>query len=195
MNKCGAVYQVDNKLSGPGPGVRMPSDSMSRKERAALNGDCMTYRTGVPVAYEEFSAWPEDVQKEYLKKIYWTFGGTKRSIGNMLGVSDITVVRIMDRLGIPRRKAGEHPQKGQFKAWLRGENKTTLKEIVPEGTRAELKAIAEPKPEPKLEPKPEPKPEPPKAEEKKTGNTILALAALLDNLKGSGTKIHIELVL
>ena len=192
MNKCGAVYQVDNKLSGRGAGVRMPSDSMSRKERDAMNGNCMTYRTGVPVAYEEFSAWPEDVQKEYLKKIYWTFGGTKRSIGNMLGVSDITVVRIMERLGVPRRNAGEHPQNGQFKAWLRGENKTTLKEFIPEKQMAELKAIAEP---PKPESKPEPKPEPPKAEEQKTGNAILALAALLDNLKGSGTKIHIELVL
>lgn len=189
MNKAGAVYQVDNKLSGRGAGVRMPSDSMSRKERAAMNGDCMTYRTGVPVAYEEFSAWPEDVQKEYMKKIYWTHGGTARSIGNMLGVSDFTVCQILKKLGVPARKPGEHPQRGQFEAWLRGENKTALKELIPEKQMAELKAIAEP------EPKPEPKPEPPKAEEKKTGNTILALAALLDNLKGSGTKINIELVL
>lgn len=189
MNKAGAVYQVDNKLSGRGAGVRMPSDSMSRKERAAMNGDCMTYRTGVPVAYEEFSAWPEDVQKEYMKKIYWTHGGTSRSIGNMLGVSDFTVCQILKKLGVPARKPGEHPHRGQFEAWLRGENKTALKELIPEQQMAELKAIAEP------EPKPEPKPEPPKAEEQKTGNTILALAALLDNLKGSGTKIHIELVL
>lgn len=188
MNKCNAVYQVDNKLSGRGAGVRMPSDSMSRKERLEMNGDCMTYRTGVPVTYEEFSTWPEDVQKEYLKKIYWTFGGNKRSIGNMLGISDITVVRIMERLGVPRRKAGEHPPKGQFEAWLLNGRKTALKELIPEKQMAELKAIAEP-------PKPEPKPEPPKPEEPKTGNTILALAALLDNLKGSGTKIHIELVL
>lgn len=193
MNKSGGVYQVDNKISGRGAGVRMPSDSMSRKERDALNGDCMTYRTGVPVAYEEFSAWPEDVQKEYMKKIYWTHGGTARSIGNMLGVSDFTVCQILKKLGVPARKPGEHPQRGQFEAWLLNGRKTTLKELIPEGTRAELKAIAEP---PKPEPKPEPpKPEPPKPEEPKTGNTILALAALLDNLKGSGTKIHIELVL
>lgn len=192
MNKAGAVYQVDNKISGRGAGVRMPSDGMSRKERLEMNGDCMTYRTGVPVTYEEFSAWPEDVQKEYMKKIYWTHGGTARSIGNMFGVSDFTVCQILKKLGVPARKPGEHPQRGQFEAWLLNGRKTTLKEIIPEKQMAELKAIAEP---PKQEHKPEQKPEPPKAEEKKTGNTILALAALLDNLKGSGTKIHIELEL
>lgn len=51
-----------------GGGVRMPSDSLSRKERASLHGECVTYNIGKPMTWEEYNALPEDIQAMYRKR-------------------------------------------------------------------------------------------------------------------------------
>lgn len=49
-------------------GVRMPSDSLSRKERQELNGEVKTYHIGKPMTLEEYNALPEDIQELYRKR-------------------------------------------------------------------------------------------------------------------------------
>ena len=51
-----------------GGGVRMPSDSLSRKERQGLNGEVTTYNIGKPMTWEEYNALPEDIQTMYRKR-------------------------------------------------------------------------------------------------------------------------------
>lgn len=56
------------KASVKGPrGCRMPSDYLTRKEKNAMNGEVVTWSPKAYYAWEEFKAFPNNIQHDYLK--------------------------------------------------------------------------------------------------------------------------------
>lgn len=72
-------------------GVKMPSDSLTARQKKAMNGECKTYRLNSPMSWETFTGMPKGLQKEYAEKICKRFGANYSHIANMLGVDFATL--------------------------------------------------------------------------------------------------------
>ena len=58
------------KASVKGPkGCRMPSDNLTKKEKEAMNGEIVSWSPKAFYTWEEFKAFPDRIQKEYLLAI------------------------------------------------------------------------------------------------------------------------------
>lgn len=57
-----------NKRShcGKSGGIRFPSDSLTKKERAAMDGEVITYQLSEVLTDEEFNRLPDDIKKLYI---------------------------------------------------------------------------------------------------------------------------------
>lgn len=88
--------------------VRMPSDNLSRKEKAKLNGPVNTYDMGKPMTYDRFKAMPEDLQRGYLQGIVDKFHAPTRVIAQLWGIGHSTV-------GLRLRELGVKPAGGRGK--------------------------------------------------------------------------------
>ncbi len=138
MEKINSVYAVENKIGGG-----MKNIERSKKEVNALHGEVSVFELNKPQPYEVFSSWPEDIQKEYLKKLYWTHGGTLKKIGGLFGFSHMWTKEKFDSLGIPTMSHAEAnravlDRAKKWDAFIRG--KTLLKDMVSADT---FKALAE----------------------------------------------------
>jgi hypothetical protein len=49
--------------------MRTAADYMTQKQLRALNGECVTYRLGAPMSWNEFSMMPDDLKVMYIKKL------------------------------------------------------------------------------------------------------------------------------
>lgn len=49
--------------------MRTASDYMTQKQLRAMNGECVTYRLGAPMTWEEFNIMPDDLKVMYIKKL------------------------------------------------------------------------------------------------------------------------------
>ena len=137
--KINGVYCVSDALGGGMKNVSRP-----RAEAQSMNGEVSVFELNKPQPYEVFSSWPEDVQKEYLKKLYWTHGASFKKIGNLFGFSDVGVRHWFTKMGIPTREPGgsfrdkaENAKK--WDAFLRGGK--LIKDIIPEETKQQLKEM------------------------------------------------------
>lgn len=54
---------------GKGGSVRFPSDSMTKKQREAMNGECKTYRLNDPMSWDDFKDMPDDLKVMYIKQL------------------------------------------------------------------------------------------------------------------------------
>lgn len=72
--------------------VRLPSD---RTCAETLDGPCHTYHLGKPMKLQDLEAMPKDLQLAYLRKLRRS-GGTRESVGKMLGVK----AEKLDTLGV-----------------------------------------------------------------------------------------------
>ena len=54
--------------TGKGP-IKFPSDYLTEAQKKKLNGPCTTYDMGKPISYNDFCAFPEDIQRLYLQGI------------------------------------------------------------------------------------------------------------------------------
>lgn len=138
MEKINSVYAVENKIGGG-----MKNIERSKKEVNALHGEVSVFELNKPQPYEVFSSWPEDIQKEYLKKLYWTHGGTLKKIGGLFGFSHMWTKEKFDSLGIPTMSHAEAnravlDRAKKWDAFIRG--KTLLKDMVSADT---FKALVE----------------------------------------------------
>ena len=136
--KINGVYCVSNVLGGG-----MKNVSRTRAESQSMNGEVSVFELNKPQPYEVFSSWPDDIQKEYLKKLYWTHGGTLKKIGGLFGFSHMWAKDKFDSLGIPTMSQNEANRDGRdrakkWDAFIRG--KTLLKDMVSADT---FKALAE----------------------------------------------------
>jgi hypothetical protein len=81
-------------------GVKMPSDSLTAKQKKALNGECKTYRMNDPMSWETFESMPADLQKEYIKKLRERFGITDDCVAEMMdcGIGDLH--KVFESIGL-----------------------------------------------------------------------------------------------
>lgn len=56
-------------MTGKGGAVRMPSDSLTNKQRESLHGECKTYHLGKPMSWDTFKGMPNDLKKMYIQKL------------------------------------------------------------------------------------------------------------------------------
>lgn len=95
-----------NKKRQGGRYVRLPSDSLSKKEKEERNGMVTSYNMNKPVKWSEFRKWPADIQKEYLEGITAKYGIRSKRIIEMLGCSINTYYRMCDRIGFHTKRGG-----------------------------------------------------------------------------------------
>lgn len=59
-----------NKRShcGKSGGVKFPSDSLTKKQRQAMDGEVITYRLNEALTDEEFNKLPDDIKKLYVSR-------------------------------------------------------------------------------------------------------------------------------
>ena len=134
MDKINVVYAVENTIGGG-----MKNREMTAAEVREKHGEIVTYDLGKPQPYEIFSTWPEDVQREYLKKLYWTHGAGYKGISDMLGINFRRVADLFNDFSLPRRPPHTRntpEQKAAWKAFLMG--KTLVKDTLPEETALKL---------------------------------------------------------
>lgn len=85
----------------------MPTDDMTPSQIRGMSGPVKVYRLGKPMDWATFKDMPEDLQKQYIKKLYARFGVSNRRLAVMLGVDHKTVDKKTAALGIStKRKTG-----------------------------------------------------------------------------------------
>jgi len=144
-----AKYQKKGSRS---KGCRLPDDNLTPAQRKALNGPTKTYKLGGPMDWSTFRSMPDDLQREYLKKLIDRFHVSDGLLGEMFGVNQSTVGRIRSELGLTNvgRRRAKQEQRNTFYTWCAGGAGTeepTVEQIPPE-------------PEPENAPNPEPAPAP-----------------------------------
>lgn len=135
--KINGVYCVSNAIGGG-----MKNAERTKKERDALCGECVSYDLGKPQPWEIVSTWPEDIRREYLKKLYWDYGGSWREISDLLGTTYDRIQDLFNEYSIPRRPRGPKSaaDKANWSAFLSGKRK--VKDIIPQETVEQLKDLA-----------------------------------------------------
>jgi hypothetical protein len=81
----------------------MPSDSLTAKQKKALNGECRTYRMNDPMNWETFVSMPADLQKEYVKKLRERFGIADDCIAEMMDCDVEKLNKVFESIGLSKR--------------------------------------------------------------------------------------------
>ena len=111
-----------NKVRGGGRYVRMPSDSLTRKERQSMNGEVVTYDLSKPVTWKEFRAWPDSIQVEYVKGLQKKYGAPAKFVSQMLGIHQTTLSGWSKRHGVAWKARGKDSKLpyAQWEAFING---------------------------------------------------------------------------
>lgn len=111
---------------GKGGRVRLPSDNLTEKELRAMSGECVTYNLNKPMPWETFKHMPEDLQKEYIRRLRARFGCNNSAIADMLGTGRKNFQTYVGKLGMKLGKgSGNDPwDVVGFDRWKRGEDDT-----------------------------------------------------------------------
>lgn len=179
-------YGDYHKKRQGGRQVRLPSDHLSKKEREAMNGECLTYNMNAPVQWWQFRDWPDDLKTEYLQRLEESYRASTLDISLMMHTSYDNIRLLKQRLGLASKRGGKRPGVDK-KAWAEFCGVAPAPDLEPTLPESPLNCAETPAEEtPKCE---EPTPE------KIDHSTIMNLAILLDALKGSGAKLTIEVTL
>ena len=112
--------------TGKGGRVRLPSDSLSKKELQQMNGECKSYRLNDPMKWEDFKAMPDDIKVTYIKLLRQKFNPPVIQIAKMMGVTEACVRRELQKFGLTdgKRRSGRLKwDKEGFWAWVNGVDK------------------------------------------------------------------------
>lgn len=104
---------------GKGGTVRFPSDSLTRKEKEALNGEVKAYRLNDPMTWKEFKALPDDLQAVYVKGLRNRFDVSDVKIGEMMGISQNAVSTHFRKHGLALGKGSGNGRKFKQEDWIR----------------------------------------------------------------------------
>lgn len=101
-----------------GKTVRFPSDLMSRKEKAKLNGEVKAYRFRDPLSWKEFRGMPRDLQQEYLDLISEKFPGVLNTmVATSLGATVNSLNQYLSKHKLKiKRPDGWKPDAKKFNA-------------------------------------------------------------------------------
>ena len=70
--------------------MKMPSDGLTLKEVREIDGTPTVYKMDAPCRWEDFKAWPEDIQREYLEGLQKKYHVGMNEIARMMGVKEAT---------------------------------------------------------------------------------------------------------
>ena len=76
-----------NKSGKHRRGCRLPADNMTKKERENLNGPLHTIKLGEAMAWEDFKAKPDTLQKQYIDAILAKYSVGPSALARMFGIS------------------------------------------------------------------------------------------------------------
>lgn len=65
--------------------MTLPNDGLTLSEVRAVNGAPTVYKMNEPVPFEDFKAWPADIQAEYLKALQEKYNANYTDIAHMMG--------------------------------------------------------------------------------------------------------------
>lgn len=105
--------------TGKGGRMRLPSDSLTKKELEKMNGGIKSYRLNEPMSWQEFKSMPDDIKVMYIKLLREKFNVPGRKISDMMGVDTSQISRKFRDLGIAetvRRKTTHWDKEGWY-AW------------------------------------------------------------------------------
>ena len=81
--------------------VRLPSDNLTKKEREALNGECVKYASlKKPMTWSEFKDLPDDLKVEYIKSLREKFKVPNTALAEMFDISVTLITRYFKCLGL-----------------------------------------------------------------------------------------------
>lgn len=92
------------KVRSGGRYVKMPSDSLSYKQKKELNGNVSTYEMDKPHTYYELLAFPVDLRKEYIEGLIEKYSPSINDFVKMLKVSRDTAKAFLSSLGIEHKR-------------------------------------------------------------------------------------------
>ena len=97
-------------------GCRMPQ--YTAKELREMNGPTYTVNLGKPIAYKEFKALSESLQKEYLKNIFAKYNVGMSAVAELFGVPVSTCASKLHKLGFtfPRGFKPNREELARFRA-------------------------------------------------------------------------------
>lgn len=184
--------------------VRFPSDSLTKKELNAMNGEVKSYRLNEPMTWAEFKSMPTDLKETYIRLLRDKFHVPYLYIGQMFGVGNSAIQRKLQGEGIqiePPVKRGEFNKEAWF-AWC---NRVPVQPKQEEPVEEEqgiaiLEVIAEPEPVqipeiktiPKTEEKPKENATPVSGSLSFTGSADAALNTIGVLLGGAKVNIRIS---
>lgn len=166
--------------------VTLPSDNMSRKERERMNGPMMEYDLSKPMRAEEFAALPDDLKRDYLRKLVYEYNANDNALGDMFGRHRTYAQRWRAWLGV------KPPAQGRRSSMTLEDKKQWAEFIAPLNPRTS--AAEEPKQEElkKDEPKPTARPVPCYGQMTFRGSAEEALTQAAGLLRGVGGIITIS---
>lgn len=94
-----------HKVVGGGRRVGFPSDSLTKKEREALNSEVRSWNTKRVMPWGTYKQMPGDLQKEYLTNMRGC-GATVAWLAAAMGVTSQTVWQAGKRLGVAFPRGG-----------------------------------------------------------------------------------------
>lgn len=96
-----------------------------------MNGEVKTYNVGKPMTWGDFKSMPNDLQKQYVKRLQLTFGANDIMLGQMFGTTRGAVMQYRNAHGIPGMSRGYRPSEQQllaFDRFVAGELNSTTEE-------------------------------------------------------------------
>lgn len=74
---------------------KLPYENLSYYQRKKLNGEVKSYPMNRPMTWSEFKTYPDDLQETYLATLVDAFNVTMVQIGNMMGVTNTALNRLI----------------------------------------------------------------------------------------------------
>lgn len=98
-------YSARNRICGSKSKrlATLPSDSLTPKQWKERNGQVMTYNIAEPMSWKDFSAMPQDIQKQYISKLKDKYSVSGTTLSKAFGVSYNTMMRRVQLLGMGDR--------------------------------------------------------------------------------------------
>jgi len=95
----------------------LPSDHLTEAQKRKLNGPVVTVTMGKPMTWAQYKPVKDDLKKRYLIDLLNTYTPTGHMLGEMFGVTHVTVNKELRRLGLPVCKKGTQPTWEKKAAW------------------------------------------------------------------------------
>jgi hypothetical protein len=104
-----------NKVSHAG--CKLPSDYLTPAQKKNLSGPVTSFKTNEPMTWATFTALPDSSRRFYIEGLRQKYTAKDNWLARMFGVSDETMRRERERLGIPAYSRGGRAKADEKAAW------------------------------------------------------------------------------